>query len=796
MTSSLRKRLQLLLSVLSVLAGLLVMAGVFFYILMRGSLAQLDGTRELPGLAGPVTIERDALGVPLITGATRLDVARATGFLHGQERFFQMDLLRRRAAGELAEIFGESALEMDQLARRHDFRHQATLVHAALAPEHRALLGAYVAGVNLGREALGRRPWEYDVLRVAPVAWTVEDSLLCIYAMWFDLQDERGHYELATRALYDAYGGSGLAFFAPRGTEQDAALDGSLFPTPALPALRLKRGDEATTAARASLLDEDPRPGSNNFAVAGIHTSSGAGLLANDPHLGLNLPNIWYRAALAWSDATGAKHWVVGSTLPGTPAVIIGSNGHVAWGFTNAYLDTVDLVVVETFADLQYRTPDGWRDIEDRTATIAVKGGEPVTLTTRWTEWGPIIGPAGAGRYHALRWTAHETAAVNLEFLGFETTRTTDEAVTVAHRVGMPNQNLLAADTRGQIAWTVTGILPRRVGFDGRLPASWAYGDRKWNGWVPRADVPTITNPADGLLWTANNRVVGGEAYAKLGDGGYANGIRASAIRDDLRTLTARGQKITESDLLGIQLDDRAPFLGRWQELLLKVVSDEAVAKKPARGELRDLARQWNGHAAAESAGYRIIRGFRLKVAERTLAPFAVSPKNRYERFGFGQFKTEDAVWRLIHEQPLRLLNPNHRTWDSLLLAAVDDVIEEADQEGTPLRRFTWGARNRLRMQHPFSRFVPAWLGSWLNAPTDALPGDTNTPRVQTRTFGASMRLVVTPGREAEGILHMPGGQSGHPLSPFYRAGHSAWVKGEPRPLLPGPATHTLRLTP
>ncbi len=796
MTSPLRKRLQILLSVLSVLAALLVIAGAYYYLQMRGSLAQLDGRQAVAGLSAPVKIERDALGVPLITGATRLDVSRATGFLHAQERFFQMDLLRRRAAGELAELFGQSALEMDKLSRRHGFRRQAAVVYAALPVEHRALLDAYVAGVNAGLGTLAKKPWEYLVLRVDPVAWTAEDSLLCIYAMWFDLQDDRGHYELATRALHDAFGGSGLAFFGPRGTEQDAALDGSLFPVPELPALRLSRTDEPTVAALSVALgDEEARSGSNNFAVSGAHTATGAPLLANDPHLGLNMPNIWYRAALVWRDDTGAAHRVVGSTLPGTPVMIIGSNGHVAWGFTNAYLDTVDLVVVETYVDLQYRTPEGWRDIDDRSETISVKGGEAVKLTTRWTAWGPIIGPAGEGRSYALRWAAHDSEAVNLEFINFETVRTCAEAVAVAHRAGMPHQNLLVADKHGRIAWTVTGFLPQRVGFDGRLPSSWAYGDRKWNGWIPHDEVPTIADPVDGLLWTANNRVVGGEAYAKLGAGGYANGFRASAIRDSLRALTQSGRKITEADLLGVQLEDRAPFLDRWRELLLQVISDDA-AKTPGRRELRELARQWKGHAAADSAGYRIIRGFRLKVAERSLAPFVAGPQNRYERFSFGQFMTEDAVWRLIHEQPARLLNPEHRSWESLLLAAVDDVIADAAKEGIPLADFTWGARNRLRMQHPFSRFLPAWLGGFLDAAADPLPGDTNTARVQTRTFGASMRFVVTPGREEEGLLHMPGGQSGHPLSPFYRAGHRAWASGEPMPLLPGKAAHTLTLAP
>lgn len=794
--SPLTKRLQALLSLLSALLALAVIAAIVGYYLFRGSVPQLDGERGLAGLSAPVKIERDARGVPLITAANRIDAARALGFLHGQERFFQMDLMRRQAAGELAELFGADAVPMDQRSRLHGFRRRAEAVLAAIDPPHRALLAAYVEGVNAGREALARQPWEYYVLRVDPAPWTEADSLLCAYAMWFDLQDARGHYERATRALFEAYGLSGLAFFAPHGTQDDAALDGSTFETAALPPFRVRRDAAPTTSWHGEIDTADARPGSNSFAVAGSLTASGAAMLANDPHLGLGVPNIWYRAALTWTDERGDTHRVVGATLPGSPNLVIGSNGHVAWGFTNAYIDTVDLVIVETFADAQYRTPDGFRDIEEREETIAVKGGDPVTFAARWTEFGPLIAPAGEGRHYAVRWTAHDIESVNLELLGLETARTTDEAVAVAHRAGMPNQNLLAADTRGEIVWTVTGIVPRRLGYDGRLPVSWAYGDRRWDGWLPSEDVPVITTPPDGLLWTANNRLVGGDAYAKLGDGGYANGFRASVIRDDLRELAARADKIREVDLLGVQLDDRGPFLDRWHTLALSVLTDGAVKDRAARQEFRELARDWQGRASVDSVSYRLIRGFRLKVIERTLAPFADRPARSYERFNFNQFMNEDAVWQLVTERPERLLNPEHADWEALLLAAIDDVIAEAEKDGGKLRKFTWGARNTLRMQHPFARFLPGWLSARLNMEAQPLPGDGNQPRVQSPTFGASLRLVVTPGREEDGLLHMPGGQSSHPLSPFFRAGHDAWVKGEPQPLLPGAAAHTLTLEP
>ncbi len=795
-----RTRSRLLLSVLGALVAIAAAAFAWAWWQMRGSLPQLDGTRALAGLGAPVKVERDALGVPTVTGASRLDVARALGFLHAQDRFFQMDLLRRRGAGELAEIFGSAAVEFDESARLHGFRRTAGLVLAQASPAERALVNAYTDGVNAGLAALGRIPWEYLVLRVAPQRWREEDSLLCIYAMWFDLQDYRGAFELNRDALRRAAGMAAVEFLAPRGNSWDAALDGSTMAPAPMPALRFRAPAETEPGTAALRSGEPPRKqviGSNAFALSGAHTATGAALLANDMHLELNVPATWYRAVLQWTDADG-PHRVVGLTLPGLPFTVVGSNGRVAWGFTDAYVDTTDVILVETEAIAQhyYRTPHGWKEIEERPEEIRVKGGKPVPYLARWTEWGPIIGGPSDGRYQALRWTAHDPAATNLHFLEMETVASTAAGVELAHRASFPNENMLIADADGNIAWTILGRIPRRTGFDGRLPVSWAYGDRHWDDWVRPEDVPVVSNPAAGALWSANNRAVGGERYAQLGDGGYDDGARARQIRDDLQALVASGKKATPVDLLAIELDDRALYLARWQKFLLEILDDDALAQKAARAELREQVGTWNGHASIDSTAYRLVRAFRGHVAERTLAPFAEEATAEYAAFSYRNFRYEDALWQLVHEQPARLLNPAHKSWRSLLLAAADDVLADVEKTGLPPARFTWGARNTLSMQHPFGRFLPKPLAQLLGMPAEPLPGDSDMPRVQGRTFGQSERLVVSPGHEAEGIFHMPGGQSGHPLSPFYRAGHEAWAQGRPTPLLPGPALHTLFLQP
>ena len=803
--SPLQKRLSLLLSVLSVLA--LIAAAVIFYgwRQMRASLAQLDGEHALAGLTAPVKIERDALGTPTITGATRLDVARATGFVHAQDRFFQMDLLRRRGAGELAELFGSAAIELDKSARLHGFRRIAGQVLEKLSAPERELLQAYTAGVNAGLTALANQPWEYLVLRVPPQPWRAEDSLLCVYAMWFDLQDSTGSFELNRDAVRTSLGQGALDFIAPRGNSWDAAFDDSNFAPPALPNLRFARPEGEKVGAIAPVLPAtgtEPASrvvyGSNAFAVAGRHTSTGSALLANDMHLGLNVPRIWYRSVLQWGESHGS-HRVMGVMLPGMPLVVAGSNGFVAWGFTDAYVDTSDVILAESdgFADTKYRMAQGWGEIHDRTEEIKVKGEkEPVAFLTRWTGWGPIIGELVASRYPVLRWTAHDPEATNLKLMELETATTAPEAIAIAHRSGLPNQNMLIADSDGHVAWTIAGLIPRRIGYDGRLPVSWAYGDRRWDGWLKPDEIPVILDPAEGLLWSGNNRVFGGKTHALLGDGGYDNGARAGQIRDDLRALASSGKKAAPADLLAVQLDDRALFLERWQKFLLEILTEDALKQKPERAKLREVVQRWNGHASVDSAAYRIVKDFRGYVTERAFAPFAEKAASRYAAFSYSAFAYEDALWQLVHEQPARLLNPEHTTWNSLLLAAADDVLGAAKGAGVSPANFTWGRRNTLAMQHPFSRFLPGLVARLIDMPADQLPGDSDMPRVQGPSFGQSERLVVAPGHEDEGILTMPGGQSSHPLSPYFRAGHEAWGKGEATPLLPGPAQHTLVLRP
>jgi penicillin amidase len=409
-----------------------------------------------------------------------------------------------------------------------------------------------------------------------------------------------------------------------------------------------------------------------------------------------------------------------------------------------------------------------------------------------WTIWGPVLGPDYRGRQRAYRWVAHSAERLGAAVTQLEEARTVEEAIEGANRLGTPGQNFIVADRSGRIGWSIWGSIPRREHLDGRLPSSWADGTRGWNGWLDPDEYPRIVDPDSGRLWTANARVVNGDMLARLGDGSYEVGSRASIIRDRLH----ERDRFSARDLLDIQLDTRATFLARWRDLLLAALAPQALASRPDRAELRGiLVSGWTGHAAADSAAYRFTRMFREEVSARVMLFVLAECYEADAAFTHTTLRRrEGPIWKLVTERPLHLLDPQYATWDDLLLDAVDEVIAQAARGGE-LRDRSWSEYNVTAYRHPLSPSLP-FIGRLLDMPLHPLPGDLYTPRMHWGAATASERMVVSPGREAEGILHMPTGQSGHPLSPFYASSHDAWVRGEATPFLPGPAVHTLTLVP
>ncbi|MEZ5284733.1 MAG: penicillin acylase family protein [Vicinamibacterales bacterium] len=809
-----------------VLAGLLVLSvlagGLYVRSELRASLPQVDGTRQLPGLTAPVTVTRDALGVPTITGGSRVDVARALGFVHAQDRFFQMDLQRRQPAGELSALVGAAAVDVDAAMRVHRFRQVARAAYARTSPDWKAIVDAYAEGVNTGISALGAPPFEYLVLRATPEPWRPEDTILTVLAMFDSLQGRQAAFERTNQQLRDALPEPLFRFLTAVGSEWEAPAAGEAVTRPPVPGPEVAdlraRGphpaEPSRVAARTACAswplrlvpaacqssDEAAVIGSNNWAVDAAHADGGA-LLANDMHLGISVPNIWYRASMVFpdpADALGTQR-ITGITLPGIPTLVVGSTGYVAWGFTNTGGDWSDLIRVD--ADPHdpgaYLTPDGPEPFEVATESIAVKGADPRPLTVRSTRWGPIVWTDVDGHAYAQHWVAHDPDVLASDLSQVERTRSVDELLVVSAGLGIPNQNLTMADRTGRVAWTIGGRIPKRYGLDGFTSESWADGTRGWDGYVAAVDYPRIVDPPGGRIWTANAAVVGGADLALIGDGGLSDGIRARIIRDRLLALPhARAP-----DMLAIQLDNQSLFLDRWRTLALDTVA-RAAASAPAdrqasrAGFARLIETTWDGHASPPSAAYRLVRTFRAAVVRRTMAFLTAPALARDPSFDYTRSpRAEGPVWQLVTARPPHLLDPAFTSWDDLRIASVDAATAELAVDGGSLADRTWGEVNRARITHPLSGAVP-FLSRWLDMPADPLPGDVFTPRAHSPRTGPSERMVVSPGREESGILHMPVGQSAHPLSPHYADMHRAWVLGESVPFLPGPAAFTLTLTP
>ena len=760
-----RRWLLRILGLVAVLAAAVFTAG---WLTLRASLPEVDGELALAGLRSSVTVARDDHGVPTLIATDRLDLARATGFVHAQDRFFQMDLLRRAAAGELAGLVGQIALPRDRQIAVEQLRDVARRALAESQPAIRALIAAYADGVNAGLDALGARPFEYWLLRSEPVPWQSEDSLLVALSMFLDLTDRTARKERDDAVLRHVLGEPAARFLAPAGGSWDAPLQGEALPPPDIPAPTEWVAPVGASQV-AVVVEPGPVLGSNNWAVAGRLTTHGGAIVADDMHLGLSLPNIWYRMRLQLRDSLD----ITGVTLPGLPAVVAGSNGHVAWGFTNSYGDFSDIVLLDS------------GEIVDAELELTVPSGDGESLRFQTSRYGPVRHDPVLGDY-AVQWTAREPGGLNLRLLLLEQARTLEEAMAVAHGAGMPPQNFVVAQADGRVGWTVAGRIPVRQGFDGTQPTARGAGIG-WDGWLAADAIPRVIDPPSGRLWTANSRVVSGEALRLLGDGGYALGARAGQIRDGLH---ARDH-LDEAAMHAIVLDDRALFLQRWRGLLINTLDT-----MPEGEEAERLVREQGRRASVDDAGYPLVRAFHREVSSRIWSALTAAVRDEAPGVSLRPSRQfEHALWELLEQRPAHLLPADVDSWSELLTSSARRIVDAAASRG-PLAEQRWGEQNRVQIGHPLAAALPGWLRPWLQAPDAPQAGDRDMPRVAGPSFGASERFAVSPGREAQGYFTMPGGQSGHPLSPWFMKGHAAWAAGEPAPFLPGPTEHHLTLKP
>lgn len=792
--------------VFSVLTALLTLCSAGLFLLfngLRGSRPRLDGELRLPGLEAPVMVVRDARGVPAIQAENRMDAARALGFLHAQERSFQMELTARAAAGELSEVFGPLVLELDKSRRLHRPREIVRRSLEAMPPADRALLDAYCEGVNAGRAAQLCQPFEFWIPGLHAREWTPEDCLLVGIAMYFDLQGHNMLDDLHQWRAAQVLSPQVHAFFMQEGGPWQAAVDGGTLPNlsipppeafayledaaPPAPATAANRPTGWAAALAASLFDPGTRrdTGSNAWAVS-ARKGMGRALVANDMHLGLRMPNTWFHAQMEFPGTDGELVRMVGVTLPGLPLIVAGSNGHVAWGFTNSYLDTADIVQLDPVGDPaanRYRTPRGATTMRTVTEEIAVAGQSPVKLEIEETTFGPVAATVDGHRF-VVDWIGR--LGLDMGLRRMEEARSLEEALDVAARAMIPAQNCVVATGNGRIGWTIAGVLPDREGYASALPV---LSRRRFGPMerLPAGEHPRVVDAPSGYIATANARTLSGSDFNRFGAGGFTEYPRQWQIARRLDALDT----CDEADMVAIQMDNEAVFLHRWQALLLEVLS------WPGTGDLEDmrtLIAAWDGHADPDSAAYTVIRSFRQGVmkdfADRLLGPV----KARYPDFDTSTMRLDQPFHQIATERP-GWLRPGGRRIEALLVDVARTTRDELAASADSLDAATWGQRNRLRMQHPLAMALPP-LSGWLDSGRFPLGGDMYVPRVAIGGFGASERFVVSPGDEERGTFMMPGGQSGHPMSPNYRDGTKSWVDGRPGPLVSGPPVHLLVLRP
>jgi len=778
--------LAILALILAVATGALLVA--------RASLPRRDGEAAVPRLSAPLAVDLDARAVPRIHGATFEDVLRGEGYMHAQERFFQMDLLRRSTAGELAALIGPRVLPLDRAQRPFDYRRRAHELLARLPAREQSWLAAYTDGVNAGLEDLRSRPPEYWLLGTRPDAWAAEDTLLVVLGFYTRLSNN-DVYERPQGVLHAALPEALYEFLTPSTSRFDRPLVGAEadptagyvpvpIPGPEVVDLRMRSAPGRGPARRVAppLLV----PASNQWALSAQRGTRGGALLANDPHLELRLPNVFYRTELEWPDGA-----VRGVSIPGVPGVLLGATSKLAWGATVSNADQADWVVIDVDAHdpTRYVTPEGSEPFSSETFAIAVAGGEPEQLEIETTRWGPVVARDGQGKPLALHATWLDADGLNLAVIELCFAANVADGVAALERWAGPSLNWALADSSGDVAWVVNGPLPRRVGFDGSRPVSWADGSRAWRGELPR---PSVVSPVSGAVFTANNRTLPSASAAEVSRM-WMTPLRAARIAE----LLAQHATLLERDSLAMQLDTRARGYDQLRDIVLEVVP--ADERDPLLQRAREHVLGWNGNADPDQPGFRILYAYYFALLERAISPLLAPAVDADPTFVYRWPLVDEPLRRLLDERPAHLLTREYASWPELLRAVLADTLRAIDADKSlPGIDAPWSDVNLLAVAHPFAALpvIGAALRPWLTLPREPLPGSNLTLRVAMPNYGAMIRMDVSPAHPEDGILEMSAGQSGHFLSPNFADQQSDWLAGTPAPFLAGPAVSRIVLSP
>lgn len=769
-------------------ATTLVLAGRY---LLRRSLPATHGAQTVDGLREPVTVIRDPWGVPHIYAIHAEDLFFAQGFVHAQDRLFQMEAYRRVGLGRLGELVGALALESDRLARIAGWHRAAeALVSGMLADEHTARVAhAYAAGVN-AYMASGPLPPEYTLFACRPEPWSPLDSAAWGAVLAWGLS-ANWEMELLRARLIDALGAERAADLAPGYGDGYPAI---------VPGTRVgARAAEALSAAYQDFVQNmpfrvvpgGPAAGSNNWVVSGEHTRSGRPILANDPHLPPLFPPIWYENHLA-----GGGYNVTGFTSPGFPGVILGHNERIAWGLTNAFPDVQDLYV-ERFHpedDLLYEFDGEWLKAEERLETITIRGKrEPHVERVRYTRHGPIISSLipGLGVDLALRWASHDPHNHLRAIL--DICRATDwESFQEAGRHwAFPSQNLVYADVDGNTGYLMPGRVPRRAHGHGLAPAPGWTSDTDWRGWIPAGELPRRFNPPEGFVVTANNQVVADD-YPHFICAEWLPPYRALRIAELLRTqqpldLVAMGR---------IQNDTVSLPLQRFVRLALPLL-EKGNGLSPELRETAALLHGWNGDMPAGSTAATLAFAwfvhFLHAALEQALGPElkdSLLQSSQPEQFAGSPFQ------EVAHELVLCWLEDGPPGWVGPIEPLVQPAFTEAVAAivrhlGPVQRKWQWGRLHIVRLQNELARTPVAgrlWKPRRLPAGGDGYTVNQAevAPNFPPGPVGiiASCRMIVDVGEWDNSISVLPGGQSAHPASRHYHDQVDDWRQGRYHPML------------
>ncbi|MSP12612.1 MAG: penicillin acylase family protein [Chloroflexi bacterium] len=776
----------------ALLLGLTSVAGVGAYYFYRRGLSPEEGTLTIPGLDGRIEIIRDRWGIPHIYASSEIDLLFAQGWCHAQDRLWQLELNRRIGAGRLAEIFGDIALDADRWVRTIGLRRAAEAEILLLSPESRDGLVAYSRGINSFMfHHRGQWPIEFTLLRVEPEPWGVVDSLTWAKVMSWGLS-VNWDAELVRARLVGKVGADLAAMLEPLYPDGHP-----LIVSPGIDYQRAGEGALSMAEAAQVYLHTAPRGvgmGSNNWALAGQKTVTGMPLLANDPHLTLMVPGVWYENHLV-----GGGYEVTGASFPGVPSVILGHNGRIAWGLTNGFPDVQDLYVERFNPDNpnQYLYQGNWEEAQVIREEIKVKGQEtPVVLKVQVTRHGPVISPhmTGEDQPVALRWSAMEASDLFQAFRGINLAGNWEEFCQAISHFAAPSQNVVYADIEGNIGYHLTGNIPIRAKGDGRLPVPGWTGEYEWTGYIPFNELPQSYNPEKGYLVTANNRQAGEDFPHWLG-AEFMNGYRARRISD----LIESKERLSIGDCAAIQMDQFSIPGLKLARILTENITATPIDNDPLRQALNYL-QQWDGVLSAQSVAGAIIQITQMRLLRNILTPkLGAVLTDSY--LGVGGNLIHSPVNALHGRATPLLLNwlaqddgailPSEGR-SVLLRRSLQEAIDWLRAElGTDLSTWQWGRLHRVSYSHLMGMRKP--LDRLFNRGSFPIGGDTDTV-FQTAFIlnGPDLTAMVVPAYRqicdlqdwTRSISIHAVGQSGQPASKHYNDLAELWRGGDYHPML------------